>query len=125
MEFRIFRENTPCFYIKGELKEIRSPYTHYCLVDNNPEFFGEGDFCGYYANSGLTNGHVLAETKISWVESEEDITFHRGIILDCDYTRDLADTHRCPLEFTADSLEEARQVFKNLVIKDLFDKLNP
>lgn len=90
-----------------------------------PGVFGEGDFCGYYANSGFINGHVLAETKISWVESEEDITFHRAIILDCDYTRDLIDTHRCPLEFTADSLEEARQVFKTIVTKDLFDKLNP
>lgn len=126
MKFKIFRENTPHFYIKGESKEIRrSPYTHYCLVDNDPEFYGEGNFCGYYATSGFIDGHVLAETKISWVEGEENITFYRTIILDCDYIRDIADSYRCPLEFTADSLEEARQVFKNIVTKDLFDRLNP
>ena len=125
MEFRIFREGTPHFYIKGEPKVIRSPYTQYCLVDNDPEFYGEGNFCGYYAVSGFTGGHVLAETSISWVENEDDITFYRTIILDCNYRRDIDDTYRCPLKFTADSLEEARQVFKKIVSEHLFDKLNP
>lgn len=125
MEFRIFRENTPRFYIKGEPKVICSPYTQYCLVDNDPEFYGEGNFCGYHAVSGFTGGHVLAETSISWVENEDDITFYRTIILDCNYLRDIDDTYRCPLKFTADSLEEARQVFKKIVSEDLFDKLNP
>ena len=125
MEFKIFRENTPCVYIKGEPKGFHSPYTHYCLVDNDPEFYGEGNFCGYYANSGFTGGHVLAETKISWVEDEEDITFYRIINLDCDYIRDLADTYRNPLKFNVGSIEEARQFFKKVVSEDLFDELNP
>ena len=125
MEFKIFRENTPCVYIKGESKGFHSPYTHYCLVDNDPEFYGEGDFCGYYAKSGFADGHVIAETNISWTEDEETVTFYRAIILDCGYIRDLDDTYRSPLKFNADSIEEARQFFKKIVSKDLFDELNP
>lgn len=125
MEFRIYRNSGVQAYSKDEGKFFSSPYTGYCLVDNKPEFFGEGNFCGYYAKSGFADGHVIAETNISWTEDEETVTFYRAIILDCDYIRDIDDTYRSPLKFNADSIDEARQVFKKVVSEDLFDKLNP
>lgn len=123
MEFRIFKEFKDRVWSEADKKYYESPYTNYCLVDNNPEFFGTGNFCGYYGKSGYMDGHIISETKITYIETDEDLTFSIAIISGLDYYRDIADTYSCPVKFEADDYDKAFAFFEDIVKNQLFDKL--
>lgn len=97
--------------------EILSPFENYYLTDNAGEFFGE------YPNSGFSKCHVIGRVYINHETSvnekgNEVTTFTRNMSL-CDYAttkeEPIPDTFTSPIEFEAQSDEEAFNYFNEYV----------
>ena len=103
-----------------------SPMTNYYLTRNKGRFFGEGDFCGYYSNSGYVNCHVIAKTLIEEEVFKDDEGYVSSVaftlkMTKCDYVSDkseetcVPDRHCYPTIILAKDDEDAYSQFVEYV----------
>lgn len=118
MNYYIFRESCGHEYYRdnnGEMHSFKNPYTHYALGRKPGEFFGRGNFCGYYSVSGYENADIFAEA-VSTVDINED---EDAVTATYTYTvrhcanRNVEDSYKEPEEFDADDDEKAYEFFED------------
>lgn len=85
----------------NQTASFKSPMTNYYLTRNKGAFFGEGDFCGYYSDSGYVNCHVIAKTLIEEEIFKDDEGYVTSVtftlkVAKCDYISDKSEENRVP-----------------------------